>query len=295
MNTSNNAWAKMYEGIERANMGIKDIEDTYNNDISTASRDLQHLYGELLTLRGMIYYDLVKAWGDVPYRFEPVTSETLYLGRTSRVIILQKVIEDLKVAKKWIYEVGLKSFGLKNYYSNNNRINWFLEDAQTCMNKMIDSYKNETKYENKIDFYDLIINEVNDIIPKEYCSPPVSNFTDEFLGNIKLLLKKNGVFIVNIQTRNFKVLYENYKQIDKYFPTCCVIPSESSLCYIFICFNQILSEESYSERFQINKEKILKGNVIDSNLVEPFYRDVISKIKSVKEEIKKMEDNSKKI
>jgi hypothetical protein len=39
----------------------------------------------------------------------------------------------------------------------------------------------------------------------------------------------------------------------------------------------------------------LKGNVIDSNLVEPFYRDVISKIKSVKEEIKKMEDNSKKI
>ena len=196
---------------------------------------------------------------------------------------------------KWIYEVGLKSFGLKNYYSNNNRINWFLEDAQTCMNKMIESYKNETKYENKIDFYDLIINEVNDIIPKEYCSPPVSNFTDEFLGNIKLLLKKNGVFIVNIQTRNFKVLYENYKQIDKYFPTCCVIPSESSLCYIFICFNQILSEESYSERFQINKEKILKGNVIDSNLVEPFYRDVISKIKSVKEEIKKMEDNSKKI
>ena len=67
---------------------------------------------------------------------------------------------------KWIYEVGLKSFGLKNYYSNNNRINWFLEDAQTCMNKMIESYKNETKYENKIDFYDLIINEVNDIIPK---------------------------------------------------------------------------------------------------------------------------------
>ena len=116
MNTSNNAWAKMYEGIERANMGIKDIEDTYNNDISTASRDLQHLYGELLTLRGMIYYDLVKAWGDVPYRFEPVTSETLYLERTSRVIILQKVIEDLKVAKKWIYEVG------KNYASSTERV-----------------------------------------------------------------------------------------------------------------------------------------------------------------------------
>lgn len=116
MNTSNNAWAKLYEGIERANKSIKDIEDLYNNDISTADREIQHLYGELLTLRGMIYYDLVKAWGDVPYRFEPVTSETLYLGRTSRATILKKVIEDLKVAKKWVYEVG------NNYAASSERV-----------------------------------------------------------------------------------------------------------------------------------------------------------------------------
>ena len=106
MNTSNNAWAKLYEGIERANMGIKDIMSQYKNDITTADRDMQHLYGELLTLRGMIYYDLVKAWGDVPYRFEPVTSETIYLPRTSRVTILKKVIEDLKIAEDLVYDVN---------------------------------------------------------------------------------------------------------------------------------------------------------------------------------------------
>ena len=106
MNTSNNAWAKLYEAIERANMGIKDIMSQYNNDITTADPDIQHLYGELLTLRGMIYYDLVKAWGDVPYRFEPVTSETIYLPRTNRTVILKKVIEDLKEAEKYVYEVG---------------------------------------------------------------------------------------------------------------------------------------------------------------------------------------------
>lgn len=116
MNTANNAWAKMYEGIERANMGINDIEKAYDNDLSTASRQIQHLYGELLTLRGMIYYDLVKAWGDVPYRFEPVTSETLYLPRTSRVTVLKKVIEDLKEAKKWVYEAG------NNYAASTERV-----------------------------------------------------------------------------------------------------------------------------------------------------------------------------
>ena len=106
MNTSNNAWAKLYEGIERANMGIKDIVEAQNGDINSASDELKHLYGELLTLRGMIYFDLVKAWGDVPYRFEPVTSETIYKERENRVVVLKKVIEDLKVAENYVYEVG---------------------------------------------------------------------------------------------------------------------------------------------------------------------------------------------
>ena len=106
MNTSNNAWAKLYEGIERANMAIKDIETTYDGNVKSADRDIQHLYGELLTLRGMIYFDLVKAWGDVPYRFEPVNESTIYLPRTSRSVILKKVIEDLKVAENYVYDAG---------------------------------------------------------------------------------------------------------------------------------------------------------------------------------------------
>jgi spermidine synthase len=195
---------------------------------------------------------------------------------------------------KWIYDIGIKIFGLKNYCSQNNRVNWYLEDAQTCMNKMINP-KNENKYENKIEFYDLIINEINDINPKEFCSPPASNFNDEFLGSIKKFLKKKGVYIINLQARNFKILYENYKQIAKYFPTCYVISSESGLVYIFICFKENLSTELYGDIFQRNKEKIMPGKNIDSTLIEPFYRDVISKIKSVNDEIKKMEDNAKKI
>jgi hypothetical protein len=38
--------------------------------------------GEALTLRAVIYLDLVKGGGDVPARFEPITTETLYLPRT---------------------------------------------------------------------------------------------------------------------------------------------------------------------------------------------------------------------
>jgi hypothetical protein len=106
MNTSNNAWAKLYEGIERANKALFDINEAYGGNITNAEKEIQHLYGELLTLRGMIYYDLVKAWGDVPYRFEPVNGENIYKARESRVVILKKVIEDLKEAENYIFDAG---------------------------------------------------------------------------------------------------------------------------------------------------------------------------------------------
>ena len=62
---------------------------------------------------------------------------------------------------KWMYDIGIKYFGLKNYVIHQNRVNWYFEEAHNCINKMINSH--EKKYENKIGFYDLIFNEVNDI------------------------------------------------------------------------------------------------------------------------------------
>jgi uncharacterized protein YjgD (DUF1641 family) len=201
---------------------------------------------------------------------------------------------------KWIYDLGIKFFGLKNYDKHGNRINWFIEDAQTCLDKMISSHNNDknvdNKYENKIGFYDLIFNDVNDIIPKDFCSPSASFFTDKYLDSIKKLLKKNGVYIANIQSRNFKILYENYLQLAKHFPTRYLIPTESSLTYVFICFNDVLNNEKYGELFKRNKEIIFKNDAIDSTLLEPFYKDVITKIKEEEQsDIKKMEDNSKKL
>lgn len=99
MNTNNNAWAKLYEAIERANKAIASMEIYGNID---NDRMMGQLYGELLTLRGMIYFDLVKAWGDVPYRFEPITSATIYVAKTDRVTVLKKVMEDLLLAEGYL-------------------------------------------------------------------------------------------------------------------------------------------------------------------------------------------------
>jgi len=95
MNTSNNAWAMMYSGIERANICIRGIR-AYGNPAS--GNEMGQLLGEALTLRAIYYADLVKAWGDVVARFEPVSSGTMYLAKSSRDVIYKQLIADLEEA-----------------------------------------------------------------------------------------------------------------------------------------------------------------------------------------------------
>lgn len=95
MNTTNNAWAMMYQGIERANICIRGLRLYGNPEPGT---ELGHLLGEALTLRAVYYADLLKAWGDVVARFEPISTETIYLPKSSRDEIYKQLITDLEEA-----------------------------------------------------------------------------------------------------------------------------------------------------------------------------------------------------
>jgi hypothetical protein len=95
MNTDNNAYAKFYEGIERANLAIRGLR-TYGDVENNA--ELAQILGELLTLRAVVYSDLLKGWGNVPARFEPINSETVYLPRVDRDVILKQLLIDLEEA-----------------------------------------------------------------------------------------------------------------------------------------------------------------------------------------------------
>lgn len=99
MNTDNNAWAKFYEGIERANMCIRGLE----NYADLKDPAFRQLLGEALTLRAVYYCDLLKAWGDVPARFAPITTETIYQPKADRDSIYARLIfNDLKRAEELV-------------------------------------------------------------------------------------------------------------------------------------------------------------------------------------------------
>ncbi len=99
MNTDNNAWAKFYEGIERANLAIRGIR-AYGKIESNPQ--MAQILGEILTLRAVLYNDLIKGWGDVPIRLEPITSTTSYLPRGDRDIIYKQLLADLAEAANYL-------------------------------------------------------------------------------------------------------------------------------------------------------------------------------------------------
>ena len=100
MNTDNNAYAKFYEGIERANLAIEGIRKHGNIE---HNKDMAHLLGEALTLRAVVYNDLVKAWGDVPARFVPNNPTNVYMPRANKDEIYKQLLADLAEAEQYCY------------------------------------------------------------------------------------------------------------------------------------------------------------------------------------------------
>jgi len=99
MNTVDNAWAKFYEGIERANLAIKGLK---MHGKPESNPEIAQILGEILTIRAVLYNDLIKGWGDVPARFEPIVTSTIYLPRNDRDVIYKQLLADLDEAAGYL-------------------------------------------------------------------------------------------------------------------------------------------------------------------------------------------------
>jgi hypothetical protein len=97
----NKPFLKLYSGIERANLCIKNIplSPVYKTGSAADKKQMDRYLGEALTLRAQFYYDLIKNWGDVPFQDKPSADmETIYLAKTDRDVIYDRIIDDLATA-----------------------------------------------------------------------------------------------------------------------------------------------------------------------------------------------------
>lgn len=102
----NDLWTAMYGIIEDANVNIKNIKESslYASGDKTSKALMQRYLGESLTLRAMVYFDLVRIFGDIPFKTEPSKSDrsNVYLSKTDRDEIMDKLMADLEEAINYL-------------------------------------------------------------------------------------------------------------------------------------------------------------------------------------------------
>lgn len=90
-------WVLKYQGIDRASYAIHGIENMAGYK---ENKKLIAMAAEARFLRAFLSFDLVKYWGDVPYKTTYTSGrEDAFQGRVSREVIYDEIINDLTFAK----------------------------------------------------------------------------------------------------------------------------------------------------------------------------------------------------
>lgn len=95
--TLNDTWNAAYSAINVSNDIIMGIENSPLYLASGGPREqVKHMYGEIKTLRAMLYLDLIRTFGDVVFVTKPSEStDNFMVGVTDRNEILEYLIDDL--------------------------------------------------------------------------------------------------------------------------------------------------------------------------------------------------------
>ena len=95
-------WKDYYDIIEYCNLAVDGIRNSalYKDGTGSNKTAMDYYLGEALTLRAMMYLDVIRMWGNVPMKFEPTQPDlsNAYLGKTDRDIILDELLTQLEEA-----------------------------------------------------------------------------------------------------------------------------------------------------------------------------------------------------
>ena len=108
-------WTNIYRLIERSNLIIDGIRSSKLLNDDDASKRMYAMLGETLTMRAMGYFELVKHWGDVPFKLEPTSPDlsNVYLDKTNRDTIYKYIIADLQEAANYVPWMGEMSYNVE--------------------------------------------------------------------------------------------------------------------------------------------------------------------------------------
>ena len=102
-------WKNCFAIIEDANLVVEGIRSSeLFQEGNPARNKMANFLGEALTIRAMVYFDLVKNYGDLPMKFETtkVDGSNLYVAKSDRDDIMEQLLSDLEEAANYLPWAG---------------------------------------------------------------------------------------------------------------------------------------------------------------------------------------------
>lgn len=143
------SWKSLYRTINACNTVIDFAPDVQKTDNTFSTASLNGALGEALALRGLMYFYLVRTWGDVPLKLKSTSTdnEIANIGRTSQAVVLEQIVSDLLKAEN----MAPITYGNKQY--DTGRITKY-----TVESILADVYLWMEKYNESIAMCDKVIN-----------------------------------------------------------------------------------------------------------------------------------------
>ena len=143
-------------------------------------------------------------------------------------ILRGNVIIDAVELDKNVAEVDMEYFGLNNYKKEKNpNIKWYFKDAKDFINE---------KEKKNMEYYDLIIMDINNTNSKEGISPPPVFFEQNIINKIYNMLKPDGIYVIDLLARSYQSFKNAFNVIDSKFPLVLYVDNNEDLNKIHLCF-----------------------------------------------------------
>lgn len=142
-------WNSFYKVINICNNVIAKSGSVREKDLNFGETEYQHALSEVMFLRALCYFYLVRGWGDVPYITEPSSSDATDYNRpqSSADSIVTVLIADMQTAKDY----ALSSWGTQG--KNSGRVT-----RNACRALLADLYLWNQQYSQCISECDEVLN-----------------------------------------------------------------------------------------------------------------------------------------
>lgn len=130
----NNVWYQIFATINGANNVIERVNALPESQITNALKN--QYVGEAYFIRALAYFDLARAWGNIPLVLKPTVSPTDFVGvkQSTQKQVYQQVLKDLDTAENLLPEtVNRNRATKKTVYALKARVYLYNEEWQKAI------------------------------------------------------------------------------------------------------------------------------------------------------------------